>query len=114
MNEPKTKDGAIFKIGTSLITDAGVRFSTVGYELEFAHGHWTLFRRGQNQGFKLTCFYSSPAARFADKLRQARARREFWVAEESRYAEFAGAEVLADDEKSNYASTTERTRGNRV
>jgi hypothetical protein len=104
MNEPKTKDGTIFKIGMPLVTQAGVKFSTVGYELEFAHGHWTLFRKGQDQGFKLTCFYSSPAARFADKLRQARARREFWAAEESRYAEFANPEVLPDDEKSNYVS----------
>lgn len=98
MNKPKTKDGAIFKIGMLLVTDAGVRFSTDNYELQFAHGHWALFRKGQDQGFKLICFYSTPAARFADKLRQARAKQEFWAAEESRFAEFAGHECFEENQ----------------
>lgn len=91
MSEPRTKDGAVFKIGMPLVTERGVRFSTAGFGLEFKHGHWALFRKGQDQGFKLNCFYSSPTARFAAKLNEARAKREFWAAQEARFEEFIKA-----------------------
>jgi hypothetical protein len=47
-----------------------------------------LFARGRDQGFRLAAYYSTPAARFADKLREARRMSEFWAAEEAKFEEF--------------------------
>jgi len=91
MSEPTTKDGAVFKIGMRIVNDKGVQFETSDCELQFAHGHWAIFGRGREQGFKLAAYYSTPASRFADKLREARQMREFWTAEEAKFEEFVRA-----------------------
>lgn len=97
MNEATTKDGVVFKIGMPLVTDKGVQFPTGDCELQFVHGHWALFALGREQGFRLAAYYSTPAARFAEKLREARRMSEFWAVEEVKFEEFVKLSLSHDD-----------------